>query len=342
MDTTPKSRKRRRVNKSPTIGEKSLAYFGEKRTKNDNDTYECKFCKKEINGNKLYNLSSHLHTCHKEIFFQINKKKKDPVEVKRLKLLQNAVQIVSVDGKPFNFLLASGYQAGIENKLRKLKEAGHPVDLSQKAESDVKKHLHEMAKKARKKICESVRDREVSAMIDIVTKNSRSILGVSVQFLIGAQLKVISLGLIELEKAHTGLYLAEVTRECFAKYGIKLRKVITMTRDNGANVVKMVRDMHNDLQNYIAVENMESTQSSIQNNSLVLNENDDIDHEILELLNNAEEITDEDALSNLFENVINAENQEILDDIATQIPRNSEVVYYDITGMNYMNTHGEF
>lgn len=52
-------------------------------------------------------------------FNAIKQKEKDPIIVKRLHLLHNAIEIVSVNGLPFNFLLSSGYQAGIKNNIKK-------------------------------------------------------------------------------------------------------------------------------------------------------------------------------------------------------------------------------
>lgn len=319
MDT-PRSRKRRR-GKSPPLGEKALQYFGEKIEKNGNEMYPCRKCGRQINGNRLYNLASHLSSCQYEVYKEIYKMKKNPIQIRRLILLQNAVQIVTVDGKPFEFLRASGYQAGIENKLEKLKNAGYPLDLKHRNQPDVKDHLHKMAEKARDKIRECVRSRDVCVLIDIVTKNGRSIVGISVQFSIDGNLKIFSLGLIELERAHTGTYLASVCIECLQKYEISIKKVITITRDNGANVDKMVRDIHNDLQNSMAKDRSEKDLNFSTNDDSTT-ESEETDNCIAQLLAEADDITDENALANLFENGLHDEHESILNDISTEMQNN--------------------
>lgn len=317
--------------KSPSIGEKATKYYNTPQKKDGNNIYSCKDCGREINGTKLHNLACHIEHCHKALFALISKKKKDPLHVKRLKLLQNAVEIVTVNGKPFNFLLASGYQAGIENKLQKLIEAGYPLDMKHSSLFQVKNHLKIMAARARDKIRDCVRDREVSVLIDIVTKNNRSIIGISVQFLLGGELKVISLGMLQLEKAHTGAYLAEVCVDCLQKYEIAIRKVITITRDNGANVTKMVRDMHTDLQNS-ASENVPDLKSPKKTANAT--ENSETDNDIAQLLAEVGEISDEEALDNVFENAFLAEHQRVLENVAAELRNKGFDTKYDITGVN--------
>lgn len=242
---SPRKRKRE---KSPTLGEKSKIFYGEMFLKDGNKIYKCNECERD-NGNKEYNLACHLENCHRELHNQIHKKKKDHLAVKRLKLLQNAVEIVSKNGLPFNFLLSSGYQNGIQNKVRKLNQAGYSINLSNSNLTDMKQHV--MAQKARQEIREKVRNKHLSVLLDIAT-NNRSILGVSVQLRLKGKFTLYSFGIVELHAAHTATYLAKV---CIGRLNfdeVNMRKVVSVTRDNGANVSKMVRDMHIDLQNSVS------------------------------------------------------------------------------------------
>lgn len=326
---TKKSRKRKRE-KSPSTSEKALKYFGEPVVKNGIEFYTCNHCGSEYNGSKLHNLASHLKTCQPEIHFQICKKSKDHLIIKRLKLIQNAVQIVTTDGRPFESLRDEGFQKLIANKLRKLKDAGIPVDMKHSSLSDIKEHLHQMAEKAREKIRECVRNREVSVLIDIATKNNRSIVAISVQFLKEGRLNVFSLGLMELDKAHTGSYLADVCIECLQKYGITPQKVITITRDNGANVSKMVRDIDHDLQMSQTKSVPEQLFSPVKNNRGI-EVNNRADDDIANLLAEAEEITDEEGLAQLFENAL---HENLLNSMANGLFENGYEAEYDITGVN--------
>lgn len=179
-----------------SLSKKAKTYFSEYANESNESKrfYKCNLCGEVRNGTKLFNLASHLSYAHIEIFNQLRSKEKDPIFVKRLQLLHNAVEIVSVNGLPFNFLLSSGYQSGIQNKVRKIREAGYSIDITTTHMTDVKEHLHSMAEKVRSRIRQEVKNRNLSALIDIVTVNSRSILGLSLQFMIDGQLKVRSIG----------------------------------------------------------------------------------------------------------------------------------------------------
>lgn len=58
--------------------------------------------------------------------------------------------------------------------------------------------------------------------------------------------------MIELKKSHTGQYLAEEIIKRLNELGIDLKQIITITTDNGANVLKMIRDMENILKQKVA------------------------------------------------------------------------------------------
>lgn len=90
MDVQASPRKRKR--NENTIGEKSKPYFeliGEEVINGVKKIfYTCKICKVRLNGVKEYNLGSHLQHSHSDIYFHsIVPNKKDPIPVKRLKLL---------------------------------------------------------------------------------------------------------------------------------------------------------------------------------------------------------------------------------------------------------------
>lgn len=150
-------RKRRRIEQS--FGEKSKSeIFPPVETIENGEIlmkYKCKHCpdhKRPINATKIGNLGSHLERVHPLIFANITKNKKESLPIKRLRTLQNAVEIVSVNGRPFKCLLDSGYQSEIENKLRKFRDAGMAINFSNPNLPEIKKHLSSMADKVREKI----------------------------------------------------------------------------------------------------------------------------------------------------------------------------------------------
>lgn len=135
-------------------------------------------------------------------------------------------------------------------------------------------------------------------MVDIVS-TSRSILGFSIQFINNGKHVIRSIGMIELKESHTGVYIAKLITDRLKELDIKLNQIVTITTDNGANVLKMVRDMEHHLQKEID-DAQPMTSSSESSESFTDAEDDAINSAIENALINDEEITDEIAYAMLF------------------------------------------
>lgn len=348
MENMFKSPKKRKLIKSQTtIQEKAMTYFGPMIQIEENGAtvkkYKCLKCEREnmLNGNKISNLAGHLQSRHPEIYEKmVPKPKKEPLEFKRLRLLQNAVELVSVNGRPFKLLLDSGYQAGIQNKLAKLKEAGIGINFSEGNLLEIKNHMRNMAEKVRAKIRDEVKGKIMSLMVDIVTKNNRSIIGVSLQYIADGKLRIRSIGMIELKQSHTGKYLAKMIIDRLKMYNIENCQILTITTDNGKNIVKMVRDIEYhfmSLSNQGNNDQLEMTRRALAD--ILNNENDDgnTDIAIEQVLAEVHETTDDEALGILFEETVLNVNQNLLSEAANDIIDviGSEMVW-NITNVNCM------
>lgn len=120
-------------------------------------------------------------------------------------------------------------------------------------------------------------------------------------------------------------------------FGIDLRQILTITTDNGSNVLKMVRDIGEILEK--TVQELSNMPNKSNINPLYTadqsNDKQDDDGEIERLLAEMNEITDDDALSELFDDVMLKENADLL----TEISRHMESiigpeVVWNITGVN--------
>lgn len=338
--------KRKRIEDTTTA--KSLKYFDkidqemdfnegnlEKRKK----THVCKLCKGEINAVKEWNLSSHLSNRHYDIFLEITSDKKEPIPIKRLKLLQNCTEIVSINGRPFSYIHDSGFRAIIKDKLAEIEEGKHPLNLSDKNLIVVKNHLSNTAEKIRTHIRDEVKGRPLSLMCDIVTKHNRSILGVSIQYSLNGKVKIRSIGMIELHESHTGIYLSKIIKQRLQVFNVSLKQIITITTDNGANILKMVRDMECCLQSEInqAKQNQSETQITSTENVVGL-DNEETDVAIDRLLAEEREIDDDEAIQRIIDE---AENEMVIDNhetlltqIATELSVCGANIEWNITGVN--------
>lgn len=158
------------------------------------------------------------------------------IEYKRLKLLFDCMEIVGVNGRPFRNLNDSGVISMNESVLRELKEAGREFRLDDPKLTEVKDGLSRVAQKVREKISKEVKSRGVSLLVDIVTKHGRSLLGVSIQYIISGKVFTRSIGMVHLKEQHTGKYLVRLIIDRLNELGIDIKQIITITTDNGANV----------------------------------------------------------------------------------------------------------
>lgn len=328
-------KKRRRATKPP-MTEKSMQYYKVAECSESTLKCKCLLCPEDarlLNATTASNLNNHLKSVHTTLYNEkIVDRIKDPLPIKRLRLLQNAVEIVGKNGRPFNWLLDSGYKAGIKNKLDKLKSAGMGISFEGNM-PEIKQQLKKMADQVRDIIRNELKRKIICVMLDICTKNKRSILGVSVQFIQNGKVTIRSLGMIELREPHTGKYLAKVLCDRLTEYGIQKWQVLCITTDNGANVIRMIVE-------YEAIHVHASSNpnpTEIQTCRDLLQEFNAIDdqmtdNEINMLLAEGDTVTDDEALDMLFHAQQLEEHRELLLKASYEFIGDDEI--WETTGVN--------
>lgn len=213
----------------------------------DNKTHRCNVenCGKYLMAKKPSNLVAHLKSCQKPIYNEISAQKYDDKYYlkKRLQFIQNCAELVAINGRPFHCLTDSGFLKFVEKDANELTEAGFGVNLQDKTE--VKCYISKLADKIKSKIKCEAKGSFISVMVDIGSMNNRSLLGISVQYLAGGSIRVRCLGTIELKSSHTALYIKEVITNCLLMFDISIEQVISITTDNGSNMLAMI-DLFND------------------------------------------------------------------------------------------------
>lgn len=204
--------------------------------------YTCNLCKKETNGTKLSNLSSHLSHHHPELVGKI-RQPNGSIDEKRLKLLLECVESVSVNARPFAHLNDSSLHSMLDDKLSELESAGRKLNLKDPHLNEVKDCLVRISENCRDKIKHEIKNRPLSLLADIVTKRGRSILGFSLQYIFNGKLRVRSIGMVHLDASHTGIHLAELIVERLKEYDVGLYQIVAIATDNGSNMLKMVKDI---------------------------------------------------------------------------------------------------
>lgn len=301
-----------------TNQEKLMEQFEEEET--EKDLYKCVICASKLNGKKKSNLTKHLKRKHRDVYAKIVVGSDLPIKAERLELLQNLVEIVTLNGRPFAALTDSGLQAIIQKDLQRFHDAGCGLSMSNPNLLEIKQHLHGMSKKIRNKIKKEVANRPLSLLVDIVTKNRRSIFGLSVQFIVNGRLKVRSIGMIELLESHTAVYLASVLFERFRVFEIQLKQIFSITTDSGRNVLKMVRDV-----------DKTSQEKADEETETVAIEDTDIADQIQNLPDKEE--TDEEAILALVDAAIHKKHEDLLAEVCAEMQKHADNVLWDVPGI---------
>lgn len=287
----------------------------------DDFSYDCRLCpdipnKKTTSGKKKSNLVNHLKSVHPDVYAQeiLYKHSTKYYAVKRLQLLQQCVEITTVNKEPFNCLLKTGFQKMIEPKVNKLFAAGFGINLRRPELKPVKNHIAKTAAQIRRMIKKEIKGRLLAVMIDVGTKNHKSILAVSIQFIDDdGTTKVRSIGMVELKKSHTGANLAAELKKCLDEYKIKLRQVVAITRDNAANMGRTIREINifceNAMYNASDQQLVDRVAQPQMSESTATNEqpDDNTDTEIASLLEDLSEV-EEEILDHLLDDSNDYEN----------------------------------
>lgn len=149
----------------------------------------------------------------------------------------------------------------IQREVELLKTAGYGQGLGagkKKCPPAVLEHIDYLSSAIINAIKLEVKDRLVSLMIDIGTRNRRDILGVSVQYMRDGQMIIRNLGMILLTESHTALNINNKIRACLKIFDIKPCQVVSITSDNASNMVAMVKSFNRQLEENIDDSNNDS------------------------------------------------------------------------------------
>lgn len=275
----------------------------------ENKKYRCNVCNTEINGKQSSNLLGHFKNRdgHKEIYLtKIKVVEEEHILIQREKFVHSCVELVTINSENFALLTKSGFVKGHRSQLDKFKAAGCAVNLSDDHVTEIKEKVCQTANQMKEIIKTEVQRKIISVMVDSATRNGRAIYGISIQYKHNGAHKVVGIAMRELKKAHKAKHLAEVLLEVLAEYGISLKQIISITTDNGSNMLAMVKEVERILlqqqqeANDSQAQEVEAGQSHDQTQTQHTQSNKNIDSEIDELLNQSPE---DDLLDELLDEV---------------------------------------
>lgn len=224
-----------------------VAQYFLKISDDENDPfYQCLIenCKsKPLSGQKKYNLVSHAKT-HKAFYkqhFEMDDDKLLEMPAKRLQFIQDSTEMVTVSGLPFAALNGTGFKRLIAEKLQDLTDAGFGMGLKAPQCEAVRKQIPYLAMEIMNQIKEEVKYKFVSLMVDTASKFQRSILGISIQYMLGSAITVRTIGMINLTASHTAQHIATEILNRLSLFEIKTTQLIAVTTDNASNMTAMIQ-----------------------------------------------------------------------------------------------------
>lgn len=205
-------------------------------------------CNSVLLSKKGSNLVAHFENKHALIFKQKfdeaaakSETSSKELETRRLIYIQNLTKIVTVDGRPFLCLQDSGVEGLGARELEYLKDRGYGEGLTGNPPPAVMKEMHDVSSEIIKTIKLEVQNTLVSLMVDIGSRNKRSILGLAIQYMRNGRVIIRWIGMILLTESHTAENIKVEILACLQKFGIKASQLISITSDNASNMLAMIK-----------------------------------------------------------------------------------------------------
>lgn len=215
----------------------------------------CKTCKSKLKSNRVSNLKTHLFKQHNininnkensESFSvssssKMIRKKKIKIEINKKELLRSYIGLITEDSIPFNVLNSPNMRKILDPICEGLRAAdGKKLCLNA---SNAKKTLELVANNIKNDIGIELKNKLLSLKIDSATRLCRNIFGISAQFICDGQIKSRILGMVELKGAASSnsKNLAMEILKVLKNYDINLKQVVSVTSDNGANMLKATK-----------------------------------------------------------------------------------------------------
>lgn len=228
-----------------------LTFFREYEKRSD--FYVCKICEKDngvakpLSGKSKPNLRSHMLKSHPKLFVEFCAPlKKFPLAKKRLEMLQSFAEIITVNGRPFESLVDCGFQRLIKSDLELLSDGGMPINFSHNFQ-ELKEFIADIALNIENQIMKDLKNRHIAIMMDIGSKNNKSLLGISSQCIIDGEVVIHSLGVIPLDSSHTASFIQQKLLECLDGFGIQSDLLISLTTDNARNMIATINNLNEHL-----------------------------------------------------------------------------------------------
>lgn len=205
--------------------------------------YHCRVadCKTKLTRDGIYYRKRHLLQKHESIYKDLFREEVDykiQQYIDAFEVMQNAVELVTVNGYPFSLLNKPAFRKLIAPGLNRLAENGIIITVNRK---EIGLQIKSTSLMIHKMIASELKNRMFSIMFDITTKSTLSVLGINASYMINDVVVCRSLGVIQLTERHFGTNIAPMIEQILESYGVHLKQLFASTTDNGSNMLKTTR-----------------------------------------------------------------------------------------------------
>lgn len=159
------------------------------------------------------------------------------VKMNKKRVINACVEMVTTNGLPFCAMEHSGFVKILQPIIDGLAAKNEPFTINR---TNIKTHVQNKADDMVRGIKKEVNGRFVSVMMDMATRHSRSILGISIQYMLNDDIVVRTLAMDFITSRHTGAEIKKRLLAVLDKYGIQTNQIFAMTTDNGSNMTKTI------------------------------------------------------------------------------------------------------
>lgn len=221
------------------------------------DTY---FCQINQCSCKYFDKSAairHVRTHHKNVYTTIQGNRiKQPdmqtnnesieirVRVNPKDILNACVDLVTANALPLSVLECPAFKKVIEPYVIALKLKGIDLVINRKK---IKTRIAERAQKIKKKIVSQLRNKMICLMIDIASRYNRSILGVNAAYFDDGKIKICTIGMHAIRCSQTATNITNIIKKNLSDFSIQLSQIVSITTDNGKNLIKAVNALDSSL-----------------------------------------------------------------------------------------------
>lgn len=151
------------------------------------------------------------------------------------KVLIECINLVTVHARPFSLINDLAFQ----NLIKIMLPIQNPYQIINMHR--IRSEVSEAADRIRTAISTDLKNKLFCLKIDAASCRDRSFLGINAQYVINGKIILKTLGVLELEARHTSEYLKDKLISLLWKYQIDTKQIYSVTTDNGANMVKIIR-----------------------------------------------------------------------------------------------------